>query len=143
MGVNRDLVEQRLVLIADAIRHLGQISGADRSAFPNESYRAAATESYLRRALEAVFDVGRHLLAKSGRTDLAAEYKSIAKGLVEIGAVSPRLGETLAKMAGYRNRLVHLYDEVTEAELDLMATTDLGNLEEFIRSIRGYLQTRA
>ncbi len=45
-------------------------------------------------------------------------------------------------MAGYRNRLVHLDDDVTEAELDLVATTDLGDLEEFVRSIRGYLRAR-
>jgi len=53
----------------------------------------SACESYLRRALEAIFDIGRHILAKSGYTDLLYEYKSIAKGLFELGIVDKDLEE--------------------------------------------------
>lgn len=42
----------------------------------------AAAESYLRRALEALFDVGRHILAK-GFALPTAGYKEIAQGLYE------------------------------------------------------------
>ncbi|WP_236608264.1 DUF86 domain-containing protein [Dictyoglomus thermophilum] len=34
------------------------------------------------------------------------EYKSIAKGLVEVGVADKDLGEKLVQMVGYRNRLV-------------------------------------
>jgi len=43
----------------------------------------AAGESFLRRILEAIFDIGRHILAKRGHLDLSSEYKSIVKGLVK------------------------------------------------------------
>lgn len=77
----------------------------------------AAAESFLRRSLEAVLAVGRHVLARLGRLDLAQEYKAIARGLTKEGIVDGQLGVTLGQMAGYRNRLVHFYHEVSADEL--------------------------
>ena len=77
----------------------------------------AAAESYLRRSLEAIFDAGRHVVAKTGPLSMAAEYKAIARALSDRGFVDRPLGDTLIKMAGYRNRLVHLYAEVSAEEL--------------------------
>jgi len=111
----------------------------DRAAFASDDVRTAAAESYLRRSLEAVFDIGRHLVAKSGYRRLASEYKSIAKGLVEIGAVGGELGEKLVDMAGYRNRLVDLYDEVTADELYSILSSELEDFRRFVRAIRDYL----
>lgn len=47
----------------------------------------AAGESYLRRALETLFDLGRHILAK-GFDDPVPEYKAIARSL---GMISRRV----------------------------------------------------
>lgn len=142
MAVNRDLLEQRLTSIAEYLRRLEALAGNGPAPFSEGSLEAAAAESYLRRALEAVFDVGRHLLAKAGHTDLAGEYKAIARGLAQVGVVSPELGVTLVKMAGYRNRMVHLYDEVTEQELYTIIKSDLGDLRLFVKNIRDYLRSR-
>lgn len=140
MGIDLDLIDQRLAYIVRWLRELEELSRADRETFAKDEIRAAAAESYLRRSLEAVFDIGRHILAKTGHTDLAGEYKSIARGLVDIGAVEPSLGERLVKMAGYRNRLVHLYDEITNDELHLIVTTGLEDLRAFVRAIRDHLK---
>ncbi len=140
MGINRDLIEQRLALMTDYLGKLEHLAAENPRQFV-EDYHAAASESYLRRALEALFDIGRHLLAKSGFTDLAAEYKGISRGLVQIGAVSEALGERLVQMAGYRNRLVHLYDRISDDELHLIVTSRLGDLREFIRAIRDYIRS--
>lgn len=66
----------------------------------------AAGESFLRRGLEALFDLGRHVLAK-GFGDPVTEYKAIAQRLGELGVLDPEQTERLRTMAGYRNRLVH------------------------------------
>ncbi|MCX7942472.1 MAG: DUF86 domain-containing protein [Dictyoglomaceae bacterium] len=50
----------------------------------------AACESLLRRTLEAIFDIGRHILAKSGYVDM--------------GIVDSEIGNKLKEMAGYRKR---------------------------------------
>ncbi len=86
--------------------------------------------------------MGHHILAKSGHVELAGEYKSIARGLERIGAVDAQLGERLVQMAGYRNRMVHLYDEVADEELYAILTENLADVREFIRQIREFLRKR-
>lgn len=97
--------------------------------------RTGAAESYLRRSLEAIFDIGRHILAKSGAMDMAAEYKAIARGLAQKGVIDHKLGQKLVEMAGYRNRLVHVTDE----ELHNIITEDLEDIKNFVRQVTAYL----
>ena len=84
--------------------------------FAADARNAAAAGSYLRRALEALFDLGRHILAKAFAT-APAEYKQIAEGLTQKGVLSKEEGRILREMAGYRNRMVHFYQEIGEREL--------------------------
>lgn len=89
----------------------------------------ASAESYLRRALEALLDFGRHVLAKGfGRA--APEYKAIASGLRECGVLSESESDLLRILAGYRNRMVHFYDELSREELYDICSSQLGDLEE-------------
>lgn len=137
--INKTMIRERLRLIkkyAERLEHLAQISldifkGTDHS---------AAAESYLRRSLEAIFDIGRHIVAKKGSIELAGEYKSIAKGLQELEVVDRSLGGNLIKMAGYRNRLVHFYNLITEDELYEIINHDLKDIRSFVLAIRGFLE---
>lgn len=137
--VNKLVVQNRLALMNDCLEQLGRHATSRREDFVGDKDRVAAAESYLRRALEAAFDIGRHILAKSGGADLATEYKAIAKGLGTKGIVSPELATTLLAMAGYRNRLVHLYHLVQEDELFEILQHDLGDLRAFVREIAAFL----
>ncbi len=115
--INRTLVESRLSLIIELIHQLDSLAAYSETEFLADPRNVGAAESFLRRSLEAVFDIGRHLLAKSGHSDLAREYKTIAQGLGALEVVPPDFVFTLIKMAGYRNRMVHLYYEVSPSEL--------------------------
>lgn len=116
MNFNELMVRDRIDRIMEWGKHLD-----DLAALPDDDFmkprNLAAAESFLRRSLEAIFDVGRHLLARIGRIDLAQEYKAIARGLAQERIVRDDVGVTLVRMAGYRNRLVHFYHEVTTEEL--------------------------
>lgn len=136
--ISKLVVQSRLALINDCLKQLRRLSAVSRVVFVGDIDRVAATESYLRRALEAIFDVGRHILAKSGGADLATEYKSIAYGLGVKGVISPELVKSLVSMAGYRNRMVHLYHLVQEDELYEILQNDLGDLEAFSREVTAF-----
>jgi len=102
--------------------------------FMEDHRNVAAAESYLRRGLEAVFDLGRHVLAKGfGRAP--GEYRSIADGLVHVGILSGETGATLRQMAGYRNRMVHFYNRVLEDELLDICQNHLTDIETVVDSI--------
>jgi uncharacterized protein YutE (UPF0331/DUF86 family) len=108
--------------------------------FLGDARNVAAAESFFRRALEAVFDIGRHLLSKSGHNDLAREYKSIARGLGSLGIVPEQFVTTLTQIAGYRNRLVHLYHEVIPEELYQIIIARRDHLRQFVAYISKHLR---
>jgi uncharacterized protein YutE (UPF0331/DUF86 family) len=98
----------------------------------------AAGESFLRRGLEALFDIGRHVLAK-GFGEPTTEYKAVAERLGAHGVLGPAHVERLRAMAGYRNRLVHFYAEVTPAELYRILTRHTDDVRNLLDAIRQWM----
>lgn len=96
----------------------------DFQTFRSDPRNLAAAESYLRRALEALLDLGRHVLSK-GFARPVTEYGEIASVLVSVGILNEEQGRLLRQMAGYRNRMVHFYHEISERELYDILTTEL------------------
>lgn len=137
--INRTLIETRLSLILELTRQLDSLASISREEFLEDARNVGAAESFLRRALEAIFDVGRHLLAKSGHSDLAKEYKSIAQGLGSLGIIPEPFVPTLIQMAGYRNRLVHFYHQVTAFELYEIINARRDDLRRFVDFVATYL----
>ena len=117
------------------IRSLPAHSAEDFAASPQT---VTAAESYLRRALEAVLDLGRHILAK-GFARGVAEYKAIATALAEEGVLRPDEAELLVRLAGYRNRMVHFYHPVSDEELRLICRDGLGDVEVVLDALLRWL----
>lgn len=140
--LNVVLLEQRLGLISGYLAQLSGLATFPEDQFLRDPLLVAAAESFLRRTLEAMFDIGRHVLAKSGFLDLAGEYKSIARGLADRGFIDKNLGDALVVMAGYRNRMVHLYNEITAEELRSIIVNDTGDIREFVRQVREFVRKR-
>ncbi|MBS4008332.1 MAG: hypothetical protein KGZ45_07905 [Clostridium sp.] len=59
--INKNLVYSRLVLIQDYLQQMFRLAVIPKEAFLENSDTVAAAESYLRRTLEAVFDISRHI----------------------------------------------------------------------------------
>ena len=95
--------------------------------FSEDRKNIHAAESCLRRALEALLDVGRHILAKSFSKGIS-EYKAVAIEPGANGVLQPEETKLLVKMAGYRNRMVHFYHEITPQELYLICRNELSDI---------------
>lgn len=141
MPIDKLLIKQRLALIGQYLTELEELSKLHKSEFLKKR-NAASCESFLRRSLEAIFDIGRHILAKNGGTNLALEYKGIALGLAEKRIVSEKLKDQLVKMAGYRNRLVHLYHQVSDEELYEIIKNSLSDIKQFKEQILEYISQK-
>ena len=127
-----------VTVVQKAARVQGMLAGIERlplsdlAAFEADPRNAASAESYVRRALEALLDLGRHILAK-GIGQGPAEYKEVAIALTRAHVLDESQGALLVRLAGYRNRLVHFYDEVSDEELYEICTQhacDIGDLLE-------------
>lgn len=137
-SLNIKLLEDRIGFINKAVAKLKRLSLLNDEEFLKNEIPAAA-ESYLRRSLEAVFDIGRHIIAKTaGKPEV--EYKEVATRLFEIGVLTEERSEKLRLMAGYRNRLVHFYNEITEKELYSIIKNNLQDIESFVKEIKAFIE---
>jgi uncharacterized protein YutE (UPF0331/DUF86 family) len=112
----------------------------DREHFFSDRRNLWTAESCLRRGLEALFDLGRHILAKGFGLGVS-EYKEIASKLKEQGVLSQQEGELLRMLSGYRNRMVHFYHEVGPDELYEICAFRLTDLERLAASYREWLES--
>jgi uncharacterized protein YutE (UPF0331/DUF86 family) len=115
-SVRAEIVAEKIAYIRKMVEAVRTLPLSSYDDFSADARNAAAAESYLRRALEALFDLGRHILVKAFATAVA-EYKKIADGLTQKGVLSTEEGRLLREMAGYRNRMVPFYHEIGEREL--------------------------
>jgi len=128
-----------LRFIESCLQELKPFSTMREEEFFSDKKNPPFVESYLRRSLEAIFDIGRHILAKTcGFKEI--EYKAIAKELGQREVITKELSEVLMAMAGYRDRMVHFYREVTSQELYLIIKESLKDLERFVKEIGLFIE---
>jgi uncharacterized protein YutE (UPF0331/DUF86 family) len=138
-SVSRRVISRRLNMIQDLLSQIQALPLNSLEAFLADSRNPATAESCLRRSLEALFDIGRHILAK-GYGVAASEYKEIARLMQKYGALAEDEARTLHKLAGYRNRMVHFYYEVSEEELYWICVRDLGDVEQIGDAYRRWVK---
>lgn len=140
--ISRRVVVDRLAYVDAMLAGLRALPLADPRAFHADRRNAAAAESGLRRALEALFDLARHVLAKVHGVGVT-EYKAVARALGERGVFTQTETALFERLAGYRNRMVHVYDEVTPAELYTICTEHLGDVERLAGALRAWIAGHA
>jgi uncharacterized protein YutE (UPF0331/DUF86 family) len=136
--IGEKIVVQRLAWIEEMVTGARALPLADLDVFMQDRRNAAAAESYLWRALEALLDIGRHILAKAFDT-AASEYKSIPRGLREAGVLDEGEADLLRQMAGYRNRLVHFYDQITTEELYTICARRIDDVLDVAYRLRDWI----
>jgi len=137
--IARRVVTDRLGLIDELLRDIRSLPLNDRHLFLCDRRNVWTAESCLRRILEALLDLGRHILAR-GYGSGVSEYKEIAAKLHEHGVLSAQESGVVRLLAGYRNRMVHFYHEVSVDELYEICAQQLDDVElvqqGFRRSLR-------
>jgi uncharacterized protein YutE (UPF0331/DUF86 family) len=133
--VDLKVVADRTRAVRRLVTQLRALPAASLEEFTSDFRNPSAAESLLRRAIESLLDVARHLLAK-GHGIGALEYCEIARVAAEKELIgNAELRERFLQIAGFRNRLTHFYEEVSTAELHAIIAPDLDDLEGLAREL--------
>ncbi len=138
--IRAQVVLEKVAWIHKMLDSMAELPAESFEVFKADARNQAALESYLRRALEALLDVGRHILGK-GFGESVLEYKKIARVLGQRAILSSEATAILIDMAGYRNRLTHFYDEVSPEELYGILTTRVVDIEAVLDEILQWLRS--
>jgi uncharacterized protein YutE (UPF0331/DUF86 family) len=137
--LSKRVVVDRLAWIDRMMSEIRALPLKTQTDFLSDSRNIWAAESCLRRALEAMFDLGRHILAKGYSLGIS-EYKEIATNLFVKKILSESDADLMRKLAGYRNRLVHFYHDVSAEELFEICTNYLQDIETIANTLREWIR---
>lgn len=137
--LNLNKIQENIHWVGEFLEKLKRLSRLSEDDFLADERNPAATESFLRRCIEAIFDIGRHILSKSFAFK-SLEYKEVAIELGKKGIVSKEYSEILVKIAGYRNRMVYFYKRIKDKELYDILQNDLVDIEKFLKEMEAFLK---
>jgi len=138
--LSKRVISDRLAWVDAMLAEIRTLPLVSREAFFTDRRNIHTAESCLRRALESLFDIGRHTLAK-GFAQGVSEYKEIAQALGVHGVITPEIADIMRTLAGYRNRMVHFYHEISPDELYEICATSLKDVERVAGAFQEWTQT--
>ncbi len=139
MSIRTKLVYDRAAIIDKSLHRLERLSELSLEEFAQNPDNYAIAEHYLRIGLEALFDIGRHILVKSG-FGKPEDYRDILILLGRYGIIPQEFMDRVKGMAGYRNRLVHMYNEVDVDELFGIICNHRKDIKEFASYLIDYVK---
>jgi uncharacterized protein YutE (UPF0331/DUF86 family) len=95
-------------------------------------------EHTLQIAIQAALDVASHIVSDQ-RLGEPQTNRDLFSLLAHHGWITPSLAEPLKNMAGFRNILVHGYDDVDMDVVRSVLSTHLADLSAFVEAIRAKL----
>lgn len=137
--MRKELIWSRIGEIRESVTRLAEFRDSSLELFLSDRDKYAIAEHHLRRALEAALDISRHILAKMGKRR-PQEYVECFEFLGQENIIPSDFAKQIRGMAGYRNRLVHLYWEVTAKELFELIQNRLEDFEKFCVYIIEYVE---
>lgn len=126
--VDAETVRRRLRKLDELVRRLRELGDMSRDDFLGDPRARAAAERFLQVAIQLCLEVGAHVLSDRGVVDWE-EYREVPARLADEGVLSRELADRLARAAGQRNVLVHLYLEV---DPELVHDTLVHDLDAFV-----------
>ena len=128
-----DLIRKRLAFIETCLRELAEFADPDR--VEHDVRERRFVEHTLQVMIQASLDIAAHIVA-SDRLGEPTSNQALFELLERAGWLTPALRSELAKMAGFRNVLVHGYVAVDAAIVRDVLEHRLEDIESFVGSIR-------
>ncbi len=129
-----DKIRQKIQFLRAALRQLREIGSRPESEFLTDDILQAAAVRNLQIGVEAILDTANHIVARLG-LGLPATYQEAIALLIKEGILPREKAENFAGMVRFRNRAVHLYEEIDPAEVWKILQEHLGDFEVFIRAM--------
>ena len=136
--VKAEVLRKRLNRVDEYLAILRSLQKYSFDEFIADPQRYGSVERFLHLAIEAINDMGNHVVAD---LDLGVVnwYSDIPALLAKAGYLDRELQEKWIRMIGFRNTLVHEYIEIDRKIVYDVFQNNLGDLEELRRTFAQFL----
>jgi uncharacterized protein YutE (UPF0331/DUF86 family) len=138
MEYNSDKVRKITSEILTALEKLEDLQKLTKAEFIADPHKIGSAKYNLIVAIEGAVDLCNHVISKNGfRTP--EDYTDTFMVMKEKGAFDERFTSSLIQMVRFRNRLVHIYWDVDDAELYRIIQTNLQDIRQFLKEFGGFI----
>jgi uncharacterized protein YutE (UPF0331/DUF86 family) len=130
------LVQKKLAFVLRCVRELRTMADPTRIATDLREERFVVHTLQL--AIQAALDVAFHLISEENLGEPRSNRDAFAK-LAEHGVVASARAAEMARMAGFRNVVVHGYEVVDLRVVKNVVEHHLGDLEAFVVDVDAWL----
>ncbi len=102
----------------------------------------SAVERNFQLAIESAIDIGEIIISEKG-FERPEDYRSVFLILGKQGIIPMDFAEDFSVAAGFRNVLVHIYEEVDSSLLDVFLNERLDDFDKFARHIATYISNNS
>jgi uncharacterized protein YutE (UPF0331/DUF86 family) len=140
--IDKNLVERKIRKMEQYLRELMKVRIKSLEEFTQDTIVKRFVERNIELAIEQMIDICKHLVAG---LDLAEPetYAECFDILYENNAIPAKSLPTFKAMARFRNRLIHVYDDIDDAVTYEVYTKHLKDFKIFARVIRAFMQVKS
>ena len=132
--VDLEKTRGKLEIIRRCLNRLEQLRQVDRREFLADFRQADAAKHNLQVAIEAMIDVANHVIARKGYA-IPASHTEAFETIAREGWVRPEDVPAYVAMARFRNRIVHIYEDVNDERVYQILMDNLNDFRSFLGSI--------
>jgi len=133
MSLDADLIAKKLVIVEANVADLRRF--AKPELIEADPVQRGFVEHSLQVAIQAVLDVATHIVSAE-RLGMPARNRDFFKLIARTGWMPSEQVETLEKMVGFRNIIVHGYEVVDLKRVRTILEHGLEDLLRFVQAIR-------
>lgn len=134
---DEDKILRKLNLMRRCVNYLKSADAGSAGLEDNYEMRSAVERNF-QLAIESAIDIGEIIISREG-FERPEVYRSVFLILGKNGIIPKEFAEEFSQAAGFRNVLVHMYEEVDVDVLHMFLTERLEDFDEFAGHVARYL----
>jgi len=132
--VDKDIIQRKLAFIDLKLQNLEILKLMERQDFLASFQSVDAAKYNLQVCIEALIDVSNHVVARE-RWGIPSTSAEAVKLVIQHGVLTKDKELALVQMVKFRNRIMHLYQEVDDAEIYRILQENLDDIKGFIKAV--------
>ena len=134
MEFDKNKIDQKLLFMNTCLNKLKKLRTFDKDEFIDDFTKVDSAKYLLQVSIEAMLDISSHLIARN-RWGKPKDNKEHFEILSDKGIIDNKDVLIYFNMAKFRNRIVHMYFNISDEMIYDIVQNNIGDFERFIGNI--------
>ncbi|NFE93593.1 type VII toxin-antitoxin system HepT family RNase toxin [Clostridium botulinum] len=134
MEFDKNKIDQKLLFMDTCLNKLKKLRTLDKNIFIDDFTKVDSTKYLLQVSIEAMLDISSHLIARN-RWGRPKDNKEHFQMLFDNGIIDEKDVLIYFNMAKFRNRIVHMYFNISDEMIYDIVQNNIDDFERFIANI--------